>query len=353
MASKEKRKSTHFLVTASLLAKRSIDWAFKINRYLFAPLVVFALGTFIMDAVTYVGFAQSITDVRPLLFLKSAVVSYSILVFRKFFFDEDFTPESLLVLRANVLLLPFGVFLLTTLWKLEAAHFPNYVFSTFHLNLNVLQEVLNFSFLLAVPYLLTHYLNIKPILWPKELSRLNSSLLPAFFFALSLVILTSVQLNKTVIRIGKDLTAILRTPFASIEDRRRQVIGPFYDIFTFFNAYSDNTATIAVPPQRMSGTIGNVGYSRYFMYPRYLIHEEDFAPELLPEIDYFVITRSSYDETNKRVVIWPEHPVKAETIYLYNETTKETEEIKNVDYSPDDPRFYDKWGIIKVAKTSN
>jgi hypothetical protein len=347
-----KTKPTILPFSVSQTVNQVSDWVFRINRYAFAPLVAFAIGTFAIEAATYPGFVQKVTDVKPLLFLNLAMVSYSILVFRKFFFDEEFTPESLLVLRANALLLPLGVFLMTSLWKLEAAHFPNYVFSTFHLNLNILQQVLNFNFFLAIPYLLTHYLNIKPIIWPKELSRKNVNLLPAFFFAISIVLLSALQLNKAFLRAGKDLTAIMRTPFASIEERRRQVIGPFYEIFTFLNAYIDETATVAVPPQRESGTVGNVGYARYFMYPRYLIHEEDFVPEALPEIDYFVITRSSFDEATQRVTTWPTHPVKAEVIYLYNEDTKEVQVLENQMYSPDNPIFYDKWGVIKVAKAS-
>lgn len=330
----------------------TLNRVLDINGVVFAPLVVLAIGTAMIEAATYRGFMLKNTDVSPVFFLVLAVTSYTAIVVRKLLYGVNFKPEAKLILRINILCLPLALFLLSSLWKIEAENFPNYVFSTYHLNLDILQSVLSLSFFLAVPYLMTEYLLVKPLKSPvAKLPWYNLHFWAPIVFVCSIIVMSAVQLDRIFLRLGKDVVAILSSPTSTFEDRQRQQVGPIFDVYKFFNAHTEPQSVIMVAPQSESGTVGNIGYTRYFMYPRYLIHREDFPPDQVPETDYILIMRSGFDAAQNKVVVWPRYPVPAESIFLFNEETHEVTRLDGVDYSPDDARFYDRWGVIKIDKS--
>lgn len=340
----------------------------RINRFGFAPLIVATFGIMGLTAVTYQGFVAKMTGVPADLIVLMAVLSAAVLLLDKMQLGTKLDETSGLVLRLNAIMLPSAFVVYYALNQLELTRYPNYVFSTFHLHLFLLQRLLAFSFFLVV-VLVLHILDISfasltslstastfakasknTLLKQKVLSPDNRELLGISLFFIAIMVLISIQTYSVLKGTLSDVVAIARHPFASWEERKVQKFGPIYGTYQFINDHTEPDSIIAVPPQHLWHILGNVGFSRYFLYPRFLIHPEDFTDETTPEIDYYLIGDSHDIDGGKTYEIWPMHELQGSEIYLYNEALHTTEKIDQTLYDPTNPIFRNRWGLIKLIK---
>jgi hypothetical protein len=328
-----------------------LQFLLDLNRLFFAPLTVAAFATVIIDTGTYSGYVAKVMSAPAMAFMVLTVISYVVLFLERIFFNANLNEESKLALRINIIALPFLLFLYQVFSQLEVTHFPNYVFSNFHFHLFLLQRIIMFSLFLSLLYIVDRFPQIKLFTFLKKqkvATSLELKTIAPVIFGLALLLLVITQLYATFSALGADAIAILRHPFASWEQRRSEKFGRPYGTFNFINSHTPANATIAAPPQNRWGIEGNIGFSRYFIYPRFLLHPEDFTPSTLPHVDYFLIAQTELDATTGKYRTWPEFPLEGEQIFLYNEFTQKEESTSVTNYTPNDPLFRGKWGLIKL-----
>jgi hypothetical protein len=146
---------------------------------------------------------------------------------------------------------------------------------------------------------------------------------------------------------------IISNPQASYDDKMRNTIGDLiYNYALFVKKYTPENSSILVPPQAFPWPgSGNIGYFRYFVYPRTIESGDEFeAPSKnsLAKIDYILLNwgetdRVEYPHTHD----WPKFDVKAEKIIFMNRDGSFGGEVGGNYYYKD---YKDKqvWGIIVV-----
>jgi len=233
-----------------------------------------------------------------------------------------------------------------TFYLLEKIHYPNYVFSTFHIH----------PLELGTPLALSIYafiISSKDVLL---VIRKNPEILYKWF---PVVVITSWILVKSFIDLGtsvaRDVSFIIKNPTASYDQKMEEKLGKkFYDYVLFVKKSTPEDSKILIPPFPTWpwAQSGNIPYMTYFLYPRVLLNGEEYSPKYdlnKEDIDYVLLTWGELDapavvQTNG----WPKFDVKAEKIvYMLNEgKTVEREE----DYIYKKVENKQMWGLIKVKK---
>lgn len=146
---------------------------------------------------------------------------------------------------------------------------------------------------------------------------------------------------------------IISHPFVSYEEKMRKAIGELsYDYAMFVVKYTPEDATLLVPPQAFPWpSSGNIGYFRYFSYPRTLVSGDEFTPptkDVFADIDYVLLNWGETDRVeNEHTHDWPKFDVKAEKIIFMNEKGEHVGEVKG-DYYYRDYKGKKVWGLIVV-----
>jgi len=324
-----------------------------VNQHLFSPLIVAAFGTLLLELVSYPGFLLNHTGIPATFFLLASVISYCVLLFQSNFFDQKLVPEAELVLRCNLISLPFLLLMYFMFSQMEKAHYLNYVFSTFHIHLVILERIVVFTIFLSLLYVFSQ-ITFKKLSLLKSVKKSDPGysyrekpIGPLVFFV-TMLLLLAIQSYTIFEVVSDDLASILRTPFASFEDRKIQKFGGPYRTYKFIIRHTEPNSVIAVPPQFVWGIVGNIGFSRYFLYPRFLVHPEDFTDADMPRIDYVIIGESIPITGTNTYKFWPTTPIPADSIYVFDELNQIEEKIEKTFYDPSDTVYKGKWGIIKV-----
>lgn len=180
-----------------------------------------------------------------------------------------------------------------------------------------------------------------------------------YFFIILITALTFTNLIKITPKVFSDLrSSDLRLLFASsqLELRLRQRIGPeAYDYYKFVRDNTPTDARILIPPQGLPWPrIGNAAYSRYFLYPRYLVSGKENEPgvDLKKENIQYVLV--SWGEVNLfqygYTSGWPKFKVPAKKIVymsLSDGTTREKTLIRGQDFEPSELTT-GLWGLVEV-----
>lgn len=299
---------------------------------------------------------QKNVGVSPSVFIVFGVLSYVILLIQKVLFEHKLNEETELVIRANFIIFPFGLLLYLLLSQLERNNYDNYVFSTFHIHLASFEQLVFFSFLLTLFYPVSFLSKLKLpqlllIKTPhKNQVTFQKSKVVALAFYATVLFLSAIQLVSISAFVLNDAVDILRHPFASFHERQIEKFGGPYKTYDFIKRHTEADSIIAVPPQFIWGIVGNIGFSRYFLYPRFLIHPEDFTPENMPDIDYYIIGEPIPEFGQDTYKHWPTKAMEAEQIWLFNERLDQEIMTTTTLYDPADPQFMGRWGIIKPKK---
>jgi hypothetical protein len=241
-----------------------------------------------------------------------------------------------LVLVLFVFFILFYVFLKV----LNRLTYPDFVFSTIHIQPDVLKWPTLISFLPVA------------ILW---IPRIDFKKLLNIRFALLVFVFLIIAYN--FFKIYKmewwNFQFMIANPHATYDDKLRGKIGSlFYNYALFIDKYTPEGATILIPPQSFPWPqSGNIPYFRYFVYPRNIYNGKESEPpskEVLSKTDYVLLNWGETDQTEGAYTHdWPKFDVNAEKIIFMNEDGTFGGEVKG-DYRYKDYKGKRVWGIIVV-----
>lgn len=320
----------------------------KLANIGFAPLIVITVGLMSIDAVSYPGFLTKTIGVSSSFFLFCSALAYALLLFHTVITNEPFSPETQLVLRANAVIFPLALLISYLFSQLEAMNYPNYVYSTFHINLAQTDRLTLLSTFLFFLHIFKDQFTVISATVKKQPDP--KVFLGSIIFYVFALLFVSFQLLQHGTRVAEDLAKIAKRPFSTFADRKREVFGTSYDLYSFINQHTPPDAVIAVPPQNRWGIIGNIGFSRYFLHPRFLVHPEDRTPQQLQEIDYYITASEYLDVEATRYAIWPTYNLNAAEIIIFNELQNTFEYVDQTEFIPTDPQYKGTWALVKLRK---
>lgn len=318
--------------------------------YYFIPfLLVFSLFLLILETITYPGFA------RKFLFLSSK--EFSVLIYIISFasilatdqFNKFFNTLLLNVFSFNVLIMPVLAFLYFLLIIEQNNNTQNYIFSTYHIHVSQFKLVLVFSIAIFILGLLKT--NKKKIIKfiNKEIKKGESAVVKQLIYILIFIFILK---SSFVIleNISENFSHIVVSPFATYEQKQKWKIGEI-DYYKFIANNTPENARILVPPQTSPWlTVGNVGYIRYFLYPR-IIYSGKLVDNNFENIDYVIIAKGSWPVSNDDLYGWPKEKIEAEMILFFDMENKSIEKLDSQYFDINkDPTFKYRWGLIKLKK---
>jgi len=309
-----------------------ITKVFKINKYIFPLLISLAFISLGIETCSYFGFLSKYIWVDSKFFLVLALFSTTFMLGEK--------PNALddLVFRVNFIVFPSSVVLYILMQYLESSHFPNYIFSTYHI------QLVNFLYIVLLSLVLFYI---------SKLPRQKSFFLNTPLFKLVIVFIFTMVLLDGAVMIMKVVVPndiyILSHLNASYDFKMKERWGIYYDYIKFVKANTPGNASILVPPQKFPWpSSGNVGLDRYFLFPRNLRNGSYNEPIDLSKYDYVLLVWGEEGGV-KSDYGWPKIFIKAEKIIYFDPITcAVTEKIEN--YNPKLVPASGSWGIIKVKQ---
>lgn len=298
--------------------------------------VLIALG----ETYKYPGFYLKHFQFSPLWIYGSTAL------FIKFFPPPN--PNQQLFSRSFRYLAIFSIIFSGLLLIVETATFPNYVFSTLHINLDGLQilTVLFFSFFV--------------------LTNLRHERLLMLVDTTAVIAVTSILLNYFMANLITDVTLIrneihlIRIGGKTYEEKQIAGWGDIYRYSLLLKKTTPEHAVIALPPAQNHWLYsGNLVLMRYFLYPRTLVNvkETNSTTSLyeMPKGDYEYVAliwgESNPLDTTARV--WPKTEFAAEYIDYFNLSEQTITRVNVKLYKPDSESEISKgWGVIKKSPAS-
>jgi hypothetical protein len=217
---------------------------------------------------------------------------------------------------------------------LESSHYPNYIYSRFHIQVSGFNNLLFHQVGLLMTMLLFNKGTITKL--SQYLTRrvsikgLSGRLL--FFLVIIFVSLFAINnIPKDVAISGKLLADIAARPWDSNADKLRKIYGFYYDYIDFVKSRTEEGSIIAIPPTNYPwASEGNPAMDLYFIYPRKLVQGNGYG---LPaeKVDYVMIARGSWPKEGYENG-WPKERVYGEKIWYINETTLAITEYSNTFY---------------------
>ena len=301
-------------------------------------LCVFSILCAVLESVKYPGFIVKHFSIAPIwiyaitgLFIKSYPPPNP----DKFFFSKLFRVLSIISIT-------FSGFLLI----LEMIYYPNYVFSTFHINLEGLQLL---TILFFIYFVLTNLLH----------SDLFSIVRTTLFIS-SITLLINYGFANII-----STTALIKKEYALMKiggenDYEKQVSG-WGDIFIYSQILKKQTpsnSVIALPPAQNHWLYsGNIVLMRYFLYPRELVNIKESDSEsnlyIIPDqqFDYIAIIWGESNHRDKSQYGWPKVIINSEYIEYYDLTMGKIIKVDTDTYDPySELNSLYKWGIVKIQK---
>jgi hypothetical protein len=208
----------------------------------------------------------------------------------------------------------------------ETATYPNFVFSTTHIN--------PFTFQLFLGLLWFHFLIIKKYHFAKSL----------LIAALMFVAIDGA--GRTLAIAYKGLSQMIRAPFATYADKMSATYPGFYPAMQVVKTLTPDDATIYIPPQGNPWEIeGNVAMVTYFLYPRKVINLDPTTVSTLPPKSYLLIAKGSWQRIGEVDYGWPKIPVTASRIWEIDTVNNKINNYSR-DYDPGQDKW--NWGLIEV-----
>ena len=212
----------------------------------------------------------------------------------------------------------------------ESLHYPNFVYSHWHLNLSGLEIAVSLAILC---YCLTSAVN------NSYLERIKRGLLGVLVF----VVVFNVAHLLPVLYVS--LSPLLRDPFASYDTKMTLSYPGFYPAMQQILQLTPPDSSIVIPPQAAPWvTEGNSALVRRFLYPRQILTWDQF-PGVSHHALYLLIARGSWPSDGTYPPGWPKVVIPAETIWQFD-----LDHHAAIHYSRDYDPSQDPWdwGLIKV-----
>jgi len=247
-----------------------------------------------------------------------------------------------LILKINlwVLILTLTVYLIFAF--IEASNYPNYVFSTYHINMSGLFYVLLFGFSLFV----IGKTGVKKSEFIKSKSLWNFIFI--FFVAFALVVNLGISTQKAL-----EENFYVFFHFNDTYDQKMYFRWEnFYTYMVFLENNTPKDATIVIPPQISPWWVrtGNLLLVRYFLYPRKMIQ---YGTELIPDVDslpkgtFIMVAWGEFLCEQLGCHVWPIQPIKArEAVYKENNSASIKMIREDFLYDPKDKNI--PFGLLKI-----
>lgn len=350
-----------------IFIKTLFPFLLKINITIFPYLVVLTYALLCLETVTYRGFVERYLFVSVYLILLLTLIG-AIGVFFKKGVKTTETSTTNLILKMNSLLIPVFAIFYWILVLVEATHYPNYVYSTFHILPENLGILLFFSIYLFVIKSLRqkNLKNIELLLtsgtvglhkYPGSSKMAYSHRTP---FQLTQRIIISViifllgiyGLYNTIKVLDSALKSnifILRNLNLTYEEKMKTSWNFFYDYIEFVRENTPVDAVIAIPPSiRPWLSEGNSVLVRYFLYPRKLKSDDELkSKSFIP--NYYLLAKGLWGVSDEKMYGWPKENISAEWVIYFDGTTKQVKRVEG-NYNPNDQINTGAWGLIKVKE---
>lgn len=359
-----------FNIDESLLeGRKSLFTKLLILNYRIYPfLVTFTFSVLLVESFTYAGFVGKYIIFGANFFLLLSILSGIIQLAYSSQFEgrdnENYLFQNKIFFYFCNITLPVFVFLYYVVIVTEAKNYPNYVFSTIHLNIENFSYVVFFNLFNVFLGQVKEYKKLffqvdktfkagktfevgKTFRIKKTINTfwLNKVLISAlitlmFFFGATNLLQTGKQL------IVENIYIFLNRS-SSYDEKMEAKWGLFYKYMKFVRDNTPNDAAIAIPPPvRPWLSEGNSVLVRYFLYPRFLITvENEFITERKP--DYYLLAKGLWKAYDDKDYGWPKDFIKAEKILYMDSETNIAREVEK-DYDPSEPKNLQSWGLIKA-----
>lgn len=328
---------------------------YKVNNIIIGPLVVLTFFSLFIDTATYSGFLSKIIGISSDQLFILTTISLIIYFFSTIGQKVQVVNEDLdLLLRLNYLGFPIFLLLVFSLSQIEQDNFPNYVFATYHVHLVTAQKILLISFLLLLFSVskkklyskVTKYLQFIPTKKPFFMTQWSIN--EKIFFIVCVVFVIA-QTGMIYQKFSEHMIQTIKFAKFSYQEKYPVLFGPVYYQFKQIKTFVPESSIVAVAPQSFDGIIGNIGFSRYFLYPIYLIHPIEHNYKL-SEVDYVIISSNLTSIEEQTYEVWPSEGFKTSGGILIDKESNTFERIVISEYKPNDPQFYNKVGVLKVQK---
>lgn len=232
-------------------------------------------------------------------------------------------------------------------------NYPNYVFSKYHLQPELLLRPVTLGIFLVAIFHIRDRL-IANSTKDKFKSHKKTYFQLALFASLMalIIVFTTSNLFIDVSYTYTNLIIILKNSKMSEQEKygyiMRKKYGYFFDYIMFIKSITPEEATILLPPQKNPWQLeGNQRLVRYFLYPRtlYSAHEDN----LPNNFDFVLLAWGSegFPPDEESDYGWPKTPFDSEKVYLYN-INSNTHEVYYGKYEPESFLKKDAYGLIKI-----
>lgn len=335
------------------MKKQSIRKILKINQTMFPYLIGITYFFLILESYMYIGFLRKFFLIDSRFFLVFSFFSMLLLLYSELE-DQSYRSTALEDFVLNLGALTFFPSLIFYLMMtvMNSSKYPNYIFSTFHIQpQNFLNVVILGSLLFILKVLRSSKYKNKLILHQlkergRKLDFTDKTLYIWFIAFIFLGVYLFNNFSITFNRIINNAAFIVTHANYTYDQKMNTYWGFYYDYIKFVKDNTPEDSTILIPPQ--SGhwlTSGNEWLDRYFLYPRRLVQGNVYD---IPDkgYDYVMISRGEWlsDETDWG---WPKVIVKAEKIWYIDSGTLDVT-IFIGDFDPENQLNTKEWGLIKV-----
>lgn len=312
--------------------------------YLLAFMWFISIVVSFLEAYFYPGFVYRHTSIDPLFIY----IAFGITGLFLQFVPKLENNRTFLIFRKLSYLATFVFGLIYLLLNLlEKINYPNYVFSTFHIQPKELSTLITLS-------IYTGLISSKDIVLANltKTKKIFKKQFPIIIFLLWMIIPNIVDVGETAIQ---NLAFMIKNPLATYDQKMEEKVGKqFYDYVMFVKENTPEDAKILIPPFPAYPwpQTGNVPYIRYFLYPRVLLNGEEYSPayDLKKEgIDYVLVVWGETVATSGSYTHgWPKFDVNADGIIYWRSDNNIT--IKKENYNYNNVKGQELWGVIRVIK---
>lgn len=256
------------------------------QKYIYPAFLLYAFlcfGLALVEIYKYPGIVMKFTHIDFSYFIYLLVV-FSVLV------KKPVSSRKNIVMFSTVV-----VIFCLVIFAVEAATFPNFMYSRFHLNPG---GAINLA-VIPLIILSSYYLSDKKILEKIALIFLG-------FWSVS-------NIFGTVGYASSKFVSQLKQPNATYDEKMRKGWGEFYDCMLIIKNNTPIDASIYIPPQIDVWQMeGNEYLVRYFLYPREIIHFGNISDASKSASPYFLYSWGYYAGDRKNGA-WPYEKFKALT----------------------------------------
>lgn len=289
----------------------------RMNSLIFPFLVGITFLLLGIETYTYLGSLQKHFFINTRLILAITILSAIII-----------TNKKNIIFKLNRYVFPLLLIFYLILIFFEVRFYPNYIFSSFHIQPQVFLYLVVFSGLLLIVKDFNYKLSVA--------TTRNKMFIPKILITLILIyLLVEGSLRVLNQAIYSDFGMLTHIKF-TYDDKMRTMWGDYYDYAKFVSMYTGKDSSILVPPQEFNSTAGNVGLDRYFLYPRNL-GNGGYNELLIAGYDYVLLTPG-----------WPKVKIPANKILYFDPDAYGVNEVEG-NYDPSKVPA-GSWGIIEIKK---